>query len=301
MNSLDYIYYMRNKYNQTGGKEGAFVVAINCSWGKDSLRAEDYPDWCAMYDKLGEEGILCVTSVPNDNINVDISGDMPSTCASDFLITVTNTNQYDEKALYAGYGNVSVDIGAPGDNSYTLLNTGDYGYFGGTSAAAAYVTGTIGILYSLPSDVLMEHIKQNPSEVAALIKSAIMTGTDKVPSLENITVSGGRLNTFNSLKILCDYYGLQNLYENIFEELKILSAYPNPAKSSIKIVVESNSARELNLSIININGQIFKLSKLLIYEGIQELSIGLENIPKGFYIMSISSGHELTNIKLIVQ
>ena len=128
-----------------------------------------------------------------------------------------------------------------------------------------------------------------------------MTGTDKVPSLENITVSGGRLNTFNSLKILCDYYGLQNLYENIFEELKILSAYPNPAKSSIKIVVESNSARELNLSIININGQIFKLSKLLIYEGIQELSIGLENIPKGFYIMSISSGHELTNIKLIVQ
>ena len=88
--SLEYIYSMRKRYNDTNGEEGAFVVAINCSWGVSDLWAEDYPDWCAMYDKLGSVGVLCVSSVPNNYIDVDLCGDMPTTCPSDYLTQLEN-------------------------------------------------------------------------------------------------------------------------------------------------------------------------------------------------------------------
>lgn len=148
--SFDYIYEMRRRYNESNGTQGANIVVINCSWGKDLLWASDYPAWCEIYNKLGEVGVLCVSSVPNASMDIDSQGDMPSTCTSDYLITVTNT--YNNQKVYgAAYGSKSVDIGAPGKNSYTLLNNGEYGYFGGTSAAAPYVTGVLALLYSLPS------------------------------------------------------------------------------------------------------------------------------------------------------
>lgn len=301
INSLRYILMMRTKYNITNGKEGAFIVAVNCSWGKDSLWGNDYKDWCALYDSLGNEGVLCVSSVPNDNINVDLYGDMPSTCISNFLITVTNVNQYDQKVEDAAFGNVSVDIGAPGENSYTILNTGGYGYFGGTSAAATYVTGAIGLLYSIKSVKFKEHLTQAPEEVATLVKSMIMEGVDKEPSLDGITVSGGRLNVFKSIKLLCDFYGEKNQYENIFSKLNILSIYPNPASSSFQLIIESDSEKNIEIKITNLYGQSKRIATNTLQEGIQKLSFDVTSFPTGVYIVSILYKGGMKSVKLTIQ
>lgn len=300
MQSLKYIYQTRKEFNETDGKKGAFIVSVNCSWGKDSLCATDYPNWCDLYDSLGREGVLVVSSVPNDDIDIDKYGDMPSTCESDFLITVTNSNQYDEKVHDAGYGLKSVDMAAPGENTYTTLNTGDYGYFGGTSAAAPYVTGVIGLLYSLPSEKFVNHIKQNPAEVALLVKSVLMEGTDKTPELKNITVSGGRLNAFNSLKLLCNYYGEQQLYENLFDPLAIRSIHPNPATENASITIESNSPKRVIISIFNINGKTMKSTRNDITEGIQTIRLDLSGITRGIYIVTVSSGNIKNSKKLVI-
>lgn len=301
--SLNYIYNMKKIYNNTGGVKGANIVAINCSWGKDFLWAFDYPDWCKIYDRLGSEGVLCVSSVPNCNIDIDFFGDMPSTCASEFLITVTNSNSYDEKVYEAGYGATTVDLSAPGENTYTMLNTGAYGYFSGTSAAAPYVTGVIGLLYSLPSEIMQQDLKKNPEKVASIVKSVILQGIDMIPELENITVSGGRLNAFNSVKLLCDYYGEQHLYENLFEPLEILSIYPNPANININttITVESNTSTYITISITDINGRILKSITNVIYEGIIAIPINLSGIASGFYIVTASTNKTTRSIKLVIQ
>ena len=301
INSLQYVYIMRKTYNQTNGQKGAYIVAVNCSWGKDSLWASDYPKWCSLYDSLGSVGVLCVHSVPNDNIDIDVYGDMPSTCKSDYLITVTNSNQFDEKVYDAGYGLYSVDLAAPGDNTYTTLNTGSYGYFSGTSAAAPYVTGTIGLIYLLPSDIFQQKIRENVSESALIIKLMLLNGVDNLTDFENITVSGGRLNVFKSMKLLCDYYGEQHLYEDIFEPMQIISLYPNPAASNSTLLIECNTELNVIISISDINGKFVYKANRIIDEGISTVPVELTDLHKGFYIVQVSSNQTTKSIKLIIQ
>ena len=298
--SLAYIYETRKRYNDSNGAQGANIVAVNCSWGKDFLWGDDHPEWCRMYDKLGKEGILCVSSVPNANFDVDIHGDMPSTCVSDFLITVTNTHN-NEKVSDAAYGSKSVDLGAPGANTYTLLNTGEYGYFGGTSAAAPYVTGVIGLLYSLPSTSLQHDVKNDPKETALKIKSAILNGVDKTPSLVNSSVSGGKLNAFSSFKILCDYYGEQHLYKNIFSELKVLSVYPNPAKDLLHLEIESNQTQSISITLANIYGHTTTLSQTTILEGIEKIRLNMSKFNSGVYVLSVISSKQKLSEKIIIE
>lgn len=301
VNSLQYVYQMRKTYNQTNGKKGAYIVAVNCSWGKDSLWASDYPEWCAIYDSLGSQGVLSIHSVPNDNIDIDMYGDMPSACESDYLITVTNSNQYDEKVYDAGLGRYSVDLAAPGENTHTTLNPGNYGYFGGTSAAAPYVTGTIGLMYLLPSDNFQQFIKQSPSKSASLIKSVIMNGVDHISGFEDITVSGGRLNAFKSMKLLCGHFGEQHLYENLFEPINIISVYPNPASVHTSLQIECNTDFDITINIADINGQNVFIQKTYIQEGISAVPIDLSILHKGFYIIQVTSKQPTKSIKLIIQ
>lgn len=299
--SLKYVYTMRDLYNQTDGEQGAFVVAVNCSWGLDSLWAADYPEWCGMYDLLGSVGVLCVNSVPNDDIDVDDFGDMPTTCQSDYLITVTNSNRNGKKVRDAAYGRISVDLAAPGDNTYTTLNNGHYGHFGGTSAAAPYVSGTVALLYLLPSDEFQQNVKEKPAETALAVKSAIIGGVNKNESLNGITVSGGQLNIFESVKNLCDNYEAQSIYEKtLFEPLKIVSVSPNPAKSHISIQLECDEDAEMVLNITDLWGRVFHEENISVSQGINSMPIELAHLIDGLYIINIHSRFSTQRTKLII-
>jgi subtilisin family serine protease len=299
--SLKYVYTMRDLYNQTDGEQGAFVVAVNCSWGLDSLWAADYQDWCAMYDKLGNVGVLCVNSVPNDNIDVDEFGDMPTTCQSDYLITVTNSKKNGDKVYDAAYGSVSVDLAAPGDNTYTALNNGGYGHFGGTSAAAPYVSGTVALLYLLPSDNFQQSVKDNPSQTALAVKESIMNGVKKSESFEGITVSGGQLNIFESVKLLCDNYESQYIYEKkLFEPLKIVSVSPNPAKTRVSLRLECQEDIDISFNITDLSGRAFIKENIFANQGINSVPIDVDCLINGIYIINIHSHNSTQRTKLII-
>ncbi|HFA49744.1 MAG TPA: peptidase, partial [Bacteroidetes bacterium] len=94
---------MRRLYNQTGGEQGAFVVATNLSAGIDGGDPADSPLWCAIYDTLGTAGILNCAATTNDDVNVDIVGDIPTACSSEYLIAVTSTDDNDMRTS-GGYG-----------------------------------------------------------------------------------------------------------------------------------------------------------------------------------------------------
>ena len=197
----------RIKYNQTNGAEGAFVVATNSSWGKNNALAADHPLWCAMYDTLGNQGILNCGATANEGYDVEIEGDMPTTCTSDFLIGVTNVTSADVRASSAAYGAISIDLGAPGNGSYSTENSNGYGTFSGTSAAAPQVTGAIGLLYSAPCSNLPSLALNDPAAATLLVKSYILNGVDANADLDGLTTTGGRLNIFNSMQMLMDSCG----------------------------------------------------------------------------------------------
>lgn len=197
---------MRVLYNNTNGAKGAFVVSVNSSWGIDYGQPSTVPLWCAFYDEMGAAGILNCGATANAAINVDVDGDLPTACSSDYLITVTNIWRDDQKINSAGYGATTIDIGAFGEEAYTLsqFSTNAYGGFGGTSGATPQVTGAIALLYSAPCQSFATLSKSDPDLAALKAKEYIMNGTDANTSLQGITVSGGRLNLNGMLTQLND-------------------------------------------------------------------------------------------------
>lgn len=189
---------MRRLYNQSGGTEGAFVVATNSSWGTDNGQAADAPLWCAMYDSLGIEGVLSCGSTTNNNVNVDEVGDLPTGCPSDYLVSVARTNSQDVRAG-GGYGITTIDLAAPGDAVY-LANNSNYGNTTGTSFSSPCVAGAIALIYSAPCTSVAEQSISAPAFTAMQIKEALLSGVDTTSQLLAELVSGGRLNVWNSLQ-----------------------------------------------------------------------------------------------------
>ena len=191
---------MRRLYNQTGGTQGAYVVATNSSWGTDNGQPSQAPLWCAMYDTLGVAGILSCGSTANNNVNIDVVGDLPTACPSEYMVAVTATNSSDVRT-FSGYGITTIDLGAPGEDVY-LAGNNNYGNTSGTSFAGPCVAGAIALLYSAPCNSFMEIANSNPSMGAQLIRDYIFNGVDVVANLQPEMVTGGRLNVKNSLDLL---------------------------------------------------------------------------------------------------
>lgn len=202
LEAYTYPLIMRMRYNESNGAQGAYVVATNSSWGRDLVPASEAPLWCAFYDTLGVHGILNCGATINSNVNVDEEGDLPTGCSSDYLITVTNMNDDDEKVTSAGFGLTTIDLGAFGSGTWTTDSGNDYDDFGGTSGATPHVTGTIGLLYAAPCPSFMALAKSDPGAAALQMKQYILDGVDPNASLDTITVTGGRLNINNSLQLL---------------------------------------------------------------------------------------------------
>ncbi|MEL6922417.1 MAG: S8 family serine peptidase [Bacteroidota bacterium] len=199
-----YPYAARKRYNETAGKEGAFVVATNASWGIPSLREVDAPIWCAFYDSLGQEGILSMAATENRNIDVDAEGDLPANCSSEFLIAVTNMDRTGNKLNSAGFGATHIDLGAYGAQTFNITSSNGYGSFGGTSAATPHVAGTVGLLYAAPCPSFSSLALNDPRAAALLARQFLLDGVVPSPSLAGITVTGGGLNMYNSLQMLMD-------------------------------------------------------------------------------------------------
>lgn len=194
--AYNYPLVMRKKYNDTYGQEGAFVVATNASWGIDNGQAADAPIWCAMYDTLGTYGILNVAATTNSNSNVDLVGDLPTTCTSEYLIGVTMTNSQDLRAG-SGYGPTHIDLAAPGFG-VTLTTSGNlYNTTNGTSFASPCVAGAIALAYSTPCPEYINYVKHDPSGAALDMRSYILSTTDVLPVLFGEVATSGRLNAYN--------------------------------------------------------------------------------------------------------
>ena len=196
---------MRIQYNESNGAKGAFVVATNSSFGVDQADPADYPIWCSFYDTLGVYGILSIGSTANANFNIDQVGDMPTACASQFLISVTNSTKTDTKYTSAGYGVETIDIAAPGEAVYSCITNSGYANLTGTSMSSPHVSGAIGLMVSAACEQMMVDYKENPANLALVFKQNLLDGADQISAFNNLVNNSRRLNLLGALQRVQQY------------------------------------------------------------------------------------------------
>jgi hypothetical protein len=293
--AYEYVIDQRARYNESRGSEGAFVVATNASFGQGQVFCEEQPVWAGMYDLLGEVGILTAAGADNAAYDVDQLGDMPSTCPTPYLLTVCNTTAFDELSASSAYGATSIDLGAPGSGTFTTRGSGTYAAtFGGNSAATPHVTGAIALLYSLPCSDLARQALEQPAETALFVRDMILQGVDTLASLQQRTVTGGRLNVGRSLanaRARCD------------REAGELEAtlFPNPAGEEVTLTFVLPDYEPLDLQVFNSLGQLVYQQEITTGRfGDWRETIDISRWPIGIYLVCLRRGKERTVRKLMV-
>ena len=112
----------------------------------------------------------------------------PSSYDSANLIAVAATDHNDSLASFSNFGNISVDLAAPGVSILSTVPFDGYDSFSGTTMATPHASGVAALVYS-----------QFPGLTPAQVKDRILSGVDPVPGLSGVTVTGGRLNAANAL------------------------------------------------------------------------------------------------------
>lgn len=158
-------------------RNGASVIVA--SWGhtENNLALKD------AVTLVGKSNVLFVTSAGNDWMNTDHTPYYPACFDNENLISVAATDERDYIPAFSNYGFKGIHLGAPGTNIFSTMPSNKYDNKYGTSFSTPQVAGAAALLKS-----------QFPKLSAVEIKKAILQGVDKVPQLQYLVSSHGRLN-----------------------------------------------------------------------------------------------------------
>ena len=161
---------------------------INYSGGGAEFSAAEK----AAIQRAEAKGILFVAAAGNEYQNTDDAANSyyPAAYGLSNIIAVAATNNRNVLLPSSNWGKKHVHVAAPGENIFSTLPKGRYGYLTGTSQATAYVSG-------LAALILTENPKLKPAEV----REIIMSSTDKLETLKNKVASGGRINAYSALRL----------------------------------------------------------------------------------------------------
>ena len=138
----------------------------------------------ALQEAFNEFPALHVMAAGNVGKNNDFHKHYPSNFDIPTKLVVAASDAQDNKAEFSNYGLRQVDIAAPGNEIYSTLKDGHFGYKNGTSMAAPMAAGSAALVLSL-----------NPQMSPSELKNHLKTTGDKLPQWKGTVSSGARLNT----------------------------------------------------------------------------------------------------------
>ncbi|MDP9413234.1 MAG: S8 family serine peptidase [Pseudomonadota bacterium] len=101
----------------------------------------------------------------------------------DAVIAVASITRTGALSSFSNFGDVTVDLGAPGSGIFSTVPGGGYASFSGTSMATPHVTGAIALLSATSLGL-----------TAAQLKAQLLATVTPTDSLAGKTVTGGRLD-----------------------------------------------------------------------------------------------------------
>lgn len=169
-------------------RHGLNVVATNNSWGGGGYSST----LLNAIVTAGKADIMFIAAAGNSGVNNDKKASYPAsyTCATstsfECIISVAAIDASGNKANFSNYGLKTVDLGAPGVSILSTVPNNSYANYSGTSMATPHVTGAAALYKA-----------SHPAATGLEIRNAILGNALPTPSLNRITVTGGRLNVSN--------------------------------------------------------------------------------------------------------
>jgi subtilisin family serine protease/methionine-rich copper-binding protein CopC len=188
--AVSYATMMHNLWVATGGAKGANIRLTSNSWGGGGF-SQALMDAIAAAGTSSGGGMLFVAAAGNEGTNNDSLPHYPSSYNLPNIVAVAATDRNDGLASFSCWGPTSVDIGAPGVDTYSTSPGSSYRSLSGTSMATPHVSGVAALAWSVA-----------PNATYQQIRDAMYAGADPIPSLAGKTVTGKRLNAFGTLQQL---------------------------------------------------------------------------------------------------
>jgi hypothetical protein len=158
---------------------------ISNSWGIGEYN-QDVKDAVSAANELG---ILFIAAAGDYRSDTNFSKHYPASYDFPNVVSVASTDHNDDLSFLSNYGAQTVHLGAPGDEIYSTTPNNTYSYLSGTSMAVSHVTGVAALIKA-----------QNPDISSDRVKAKILAAVDPLRLLEERSISGGRLNAYNSLE-----------------------------------------------------------------------------------------------------
>jgi subtilisin family serine protease/subtilisin-like proprotein convertase family protein len=150
----------------------------------------------AAIDRYIAAGGIFVASAGNgraggDNIgdNNDVIPQYPASYPNPGILTIAATDNDDALATFSNFGVQTVDLAAPGVNTYTTQVGGGYQYIDGTSFSGPLVAGIAALIKSV-----------KPTASAVEVREILFNTSDPLPTLQGKIASGGRVNALRAVQ-----------------------------------------------------------------------------------------------------
>lgn len=291
--AYEYCIKMKRLYRLSNKSKGAYIVAINFSFGGSGFLPADEPLWCAAIDSLGNEGILLSVAVANNSQDVESYMDMPVLCNSEYQINVTNYNFTTLETDGSAYSKKYVHLAAP-NKYWTTFPNNQYGNSGfGASFSAPIISGAIALMYANFDIKFLDTLHKNPKLVVKRIKETLLKQVDITPGLTNKVISNGKINLFKAIKTSI------TLHDSLFPRSSVTITDKEMLDDLVysfdkKIVVKKSNHIPLFLSIYNMMGQ--EVMKKIVLE--DEVIMDGERLPDGIYIASYHIDNQFYSKKI---
>ncbi|MEM7106260.1 MAG: S8 family serine peptidase [Bacteroidota bacterium] len=168
------------------GSKGADIINISSGYSGEAAAILEN----AISD-VWKNGTIIVASAGNLGINNDTLGHYPSGYTLPNIVSVAALDQstgVDSLAFFSNFGQVSVDLAAPGLDVMSTLPNDSFGTKSGTSMSAGIV-----------SNALTRMIEINPVAERLNVINCLLANVDLVANLDTFVVTGGKLNLANAL------------------------------------------------------------------------------------------------------
>ena len=186
--AYSYAKKMRDVWVSSGGTKGANIRVLNNSIGGFGFSQTEL----AAVQALNDSGILFVVAAGNDTVNTDVNPVYPACYSAPNVISVAATAPFDKLASFSNFGPRTVAISAPG-SSYSTTPNNLIDSMSGTSMATPEVAGAAALICAA-----------YPNITVARLKAALIYNGDFISTQAYKTLTGRRLNAFNSLQAVAE-------------------------------------------------------------------------------------------------